>query len=293
MLALANSQVVAIRKPLAIVFTIQNPKSKIQMFLFLSKLIPVFIDPLGAVCLLLIAALILWWINSKWTPVVIGSALLILVLSSNAWINHLLVQSLEWQNIPKQELPVVDAIVVLGGGTRSQAYPRPDVDFNDAGDRVWYGATLYRAGKAPKIIVSGGRLEWMGSGSPESEDLTKLLVRMGVPKVDIIPESKSFNTRENAVNVKKILDAQEFKTILLVTSAMHMPRSIAIFKHLGINAIAAPTDYRISQLELDEPNHQTESAILGLLPNSNRFYETSQALREYIGYVVYKLRGWL
>ncbi len=263
------------------------------MFLFLSKLIPIFIDPLGAVCLLLIIALGLCWINSKWTPAVIGSALLILVLSSNAWISNLLVQSLEWQNIPKGELPVAEAIVVLGGGTRSQAYPRPDVDLNDAGDRVWYGANLYRAGKAPKIIVSGGRLEWMGSGSPESEDLTKLLVRMGVPKADIIPESKSYNTYENAVNVKKILDAQEFKTILLVTSAMHMPRSMAIFKHQGIKAIAAPTDYRISQLELDEPNRQTQSAILGLLPSATRFYETSQALREYIGLAVYKLRGWL
>ncbi len=263
------------------------------MFLFLSKLIPIFIDPLGAVCLLLIIALGLWWINSKWTPAVIGSALLILVLSSNAWVSNLLVQSLEWQNIPKGELPVADAIVVLGGGTRSPAYPRPDVDLNDAGDRVWYGATLYRAGKAPKIIVSGGRIEWLGSGNPESEDLTKLLVTMGVPKADIIPESKSYNTYENAVNVKKILDAEKFKTILLVTSAMHMPRSMAIFKHQGVNAIAAPTDYRISQLELDEPNQQTESAILGFLPSANRFYETSHALREYIGLAVYKLRGWL
>jgi uncharacterized SAM-binding protein YcdF (DUF218 family) len=271
----------------------QNPKSKIEMFLFLSKLIPIFIDPLGSVYLLLIIALGLWWIKSKWTPVIIGSALLILVLSSNAWTSSLLVQSLEWQNIPQGELPVADAIVVLGGGTRSQAYPRPDVDLTDAGDRVWYGANLYRAGKAPKIIVSGGRLEWLGSGNPESEDLTKLLVRMGVPKADIIPESTSYNTYENAVNVKKILDAEKFKTILLVTSAMHMPRSMAIFKHQGIQAIAAPTDYRISQLELDEPNRQTESVILSFLPNPIRFAETSQALREYIGYVVYKLRGWL
>lgn len=263
------------------------------MFLFLSKLLPIFLDPLGAIYLLLIIALVLWWIKSKWTPAVIGSALLILGLSSNAWISHLLVQSLEWQNIPQQELPVTDAIVVLGGATRSQAYPRPDVDLNDAGDRVWYGASLYRAGKAPKIIVSGGRIEWMGSGNPESEDLTKLLVRMGVAKEDIIPESKSYNTYENAVNVNKILKEQKLQTILLVTSAMHMPRSIAIFKHQGIKAIAAPTDYRVSKLELDEPNRRTESAILGLLPSANRFADTSQALREYIGLLVYKLRGWL
>ncbi len=263
------------------------------MFLFLSKLIPLIFYPLGTISLLLIAALILWWINSKWTPAVIATALIILFLSSNAWTSHWLVQSLEWQNIPGAELPSADAIVVLGGGTRSQAYPRPDVDFTDAGDRVWYGATLYRAGKAPKIIVSGGRIAWKGAGKPEAEDLTKLLVAMGVPNSDILLEGDSYNTRDNAVNVKKILQEQNFKTILLVTSAMHMPRSIAIFKNLGINAIAAPTDYHISQLEIDEPNRQTESAILSFIPDAENLAQTTQAIKEYIGIFVYKLRGWL
>ncbi len=263
------------------------------MFLFLSKLIPLFFYPLGAVCLLLIIALWLWWIKSKWTPAIIGGALIILLVSGNTWVSTWLVQSLEWQNIPKTELPTADAIVVLGGGIRAQAYPRPDVDFSDAGDRVWYGANLYHAGKAPKIIVSGGRISWQGAGNPESEDLTKLLVTMGVPTSDIIPEDKSLNTRENGVYVKEILDKYNFKTILLVTSAMHMPRSIAIFKHLGINAIAAPTDYRVSQLEIDQPNSQTEAVILSFLPNEDDFTKTTGALREYIGLIVYKLKGWL
>ncbi|WP_310427608.1 YdcF family protein [Chamaesiphon sp. VAR_48_metabat_135_sub] len=263
------------------------------MFLFLSKLIPLFFYPMGAVCLLLTISLGLWWINSRWTPVTIGVALIILFLSGNTWVSHSLAQSLEWQNIVKTELPTADAIVVLGGGTRSPAYPRPDVDFTDAGDRVWYGANLYRAGKAPKIIVSGGRITWQGNGNPEADDLTNLLVTMGVPKLDIIPEANSFNTRDNAVNVQKILQEQNFKTILLVTSAMHMPRAMAIFKHLGINAIAAPTDYRISQLEIDQPNSQTESVILSFLPNEDCFSLTTQAMREYIGILVYKLRGWL
>jgi uncharacterized SAM-binding protein YcdF (DUF218 family) len=263
------------------------------MFLFLSKLIPLFFYPIGAACLLLTIALGLWWINSKWTPAAVGAALIILFISGNTWFSNCLAQSLEWQNIPKTELPTADAIVILGGATRSQTYPRPDVDFTDAGDRVWYGATLYREGKAPKIIVSGGRITWKGAGKPEADDMTKLLVTLGVPQLDIIPEGNSFNTRDNAVNVQQILRSQNFKTILLVTSAMHMPRSMAIFKHLGINAIAAPTDYRVSQSELDEPNLQTEAAILSFLPNEESFSMTTQSIREYIGILVYKLRGWL
>jgi uncharacterized SAM-binding protein YcdF (DUF218 family) len=263
------------------------------MFLFLSKLIPLFFYPLGATCLLLIIALGLWLINSKLTPAFIIAALIIVFLSGNTWVSNWIAQSLEWQYIPKTELPTAAAIVVLGGGIRSQAYPRPDVDFSEAGDRVWYGASLYRAGKAPKIIVSGGRIIWKGGGKPESEDLTKLLVRMGVPAGDIIPEADSMNTRDNAVFVQKILKANNFKTILLVTSAMHMPRSMAIFKHLGIKAIAAPTDFRVSQLELDEPNLQTESVILSLMPDDENLAVTTSAIREYIGMWVYKVKDWI
>ena len=263
------------------------------MFLFLSKLIPLFFYPIGAACLLLIIALILSWMKSRLTPTFISAALIILFLSGNTRVSNWLAQSLEWQNIPKAELPTADAIVVLGGGIRSKAYPRPDVDFSEAGDRVWYGASLYRAGKAPKIIVSGGRIIWKGGSSPESADLTNLLVRMGVPAGDIIPEGDSMNTRENGVYVQKILKANNFKTILLVTSAMHMPRSMAIFKHLGIDAIAAPTDYRVSQLELNEPNLQTESVILGLIPNEERLFVTTSAIREYIGMWVYKIKDWI
>jgi uncharacterized SAM-binding protein YcdF (DUF218 family) len=263
------------------------------MFLFLSKLIPLFFYPMGAACLFLIIALGLWWIKSKLTPAFISAALIILFLSGNTWVSNWLGQSLEWQYIPKTELPTADAIVVLGGGIRSQAYPRPDVDFSEAGDRVWYGASLYRAGKAPKIIVSGGRITWKCGGSPESADLTKLLVKMGVPTGDIIPEGESMNTRENAVYVQKILKANNFKTILLVTSAMHMPRSMAIFKHLGIKAIAAPTDFRVSQLELDEPNLQTESVILSLMPDEENLSVTTSAIREYIGMWVYKVKDWI
>ena len=263
------------------------------MFLFLSKLIPIFFYPIGLICLLLIVALGLLWKKSKRTPAVISTALLILLLSGNSWTSNSLVRSLEWQNIPQGELPTADAIVVLGGGIRSQAYPRPDVDFSDAGDRVWYGAELYRAGKAPKIIVSGGRIDWQGNSTPEADDLSKLLIKMGVPKTDIISERKSLNTRDNAVYTKEILQQYNFQKILLVTSAMHMPRSLAIFKKLDINAIAAPTDYRISQLEIDQPNTQIESAILALLPNEESLSLTTGALREYLGILVYKLKGWL
>jgi uncharacterized SAM-binding protein YcdF (DUF218 family) len=263
------------------------------MFLFLSKLLPLFIYPLGATCLLLTVVLILWWLKrTKWTPVLLGIALIILFLSSNGRFSHALVQSLEWQYLPT-EIPTADAIVILGGMTRSKAYPRPDVDLGDTGDRLWYGANLYRDRKAPKIIISGGRIAWKADGDPEAEDVTSILVRMGIPKQDIILESQAVNTYENAIFTQPILKENNFNKILLVTSAMHMPRSMAIFKKLGINAIAAPTDFRVSQLEIDQPNAQLESVIIGLLPDEECLFHTTLAIREYIGILVYKLKGWL
>ncbi|NEQ28500.1 MAG: YdcF family protein, partial [Microcoleus sp. SIO2G3] len=75
------------------------------MFLFLSKLLPLFLYPLGLSCVLLVVALVMWWRRSRWVPVPIVVALIVLLLGSNTWVANGLVRSLEWQQIPKGELP--------------------------------------------------------------------------------------------------------------------------------------------------------------------------------------------
>jgi len=82
------------------------------------------------------------------------------------------VRSLEWQNLPLAQIPVAEAIVVLGGATKSAFFPRPTVDLSESGDaygglrlRVIYAAQLYRQKRAPIIILSGGRIDWRGGGS--------------------------------------------------------------------------------------------------------------------------------
>ncbi|MGL5195669.1 MAG: YdcF family protein, partial [Chroococcales cyanobacterium] len=70
------------------------------MFLFLSKLLPVFIYPLGLSCLLMLVALVTLWKRPKWASVAIASALVILLLSSNGWVANGIARSLEWQHLP-------------------------------------------------------------------------------------------------------------------------------------------------------------------------------------------------
>ena len=263
------------------------------MFLFVSKLLPLFLYPLGLACVLLLLALVASWRRSRWVPVPIALALIELWLGSNTWVANSLVKSLEWQQIPAGKLPTADAIVVLGGATKPAFPPRPAVDLSEEGDRVLYGAQLYRDGKAPVVIASGGRIFWRGGGPSESADMAEIMKTLGVPASAILQDPTSLNTHENAVNVQKIMKQRGIRRVLLVTSAIHMPRSLQIFQRLGIEAIPAPTDFLVTQQEIDESNSSPQATVLSLLPDADRLEMTTRALKEYIGWLVYRLRGWL
>nr|MCU0536843.1 YdcF family protein [Hydrococcus sp. Prado102] len=261
------------------------------MFLFLSKILPLFLYPLGLACLLLFIALIISWKQLSWSQLPIALALIVLLVSSNGWTQNFLVRSLEGQNIPI-ELPNADAIVLLGGATKSATKPRPMVDVSEQGDRVLYAAKLYLEKKAPIIIASGGRIDWNSAGQPEAADMAQLLEMMGVPKDAIVQEPDSLNTYQNAVNVKKILDEKGIQKILLVTSALHMPRSLLIFQRQKIEAIAAPTDFLVSEPEMEIPSSSLGAIVLNLLPDSGRLEITTKVIKEYIGTIIYRLKGW-
>jgi uncharacterized SAM-binding protein YcdF (DUF218 family) len=263
------------------------------MFLYLSKLLPLFFYPLGLSCVVLVVALLTIWKRPRTAAFCIAFSLILLLVTSNAWVSRYLVRSLEWQNIPSTQLATAEAIVVLGGATRSAVPPRPAVDLQESGDRVIYAAQLYRQKKAPFIILSGGRIEWFGKGTPESQDMATILTSIGIPAEALIQEPDSLNTYENAVNVKKILESRKIKKILLVTSAIHMPRSLLIFQKQNIDVIPAPTDFLVSSGELEELTSTPKSAILNLIPDTNNIDKFTSALKEYIGIVVYRLRGWL
>ncbi len=278
------------------------------MSLFLSKLLPLFFYPLGLSSLLVAIALgILAWksrqtrnssnINraaslfqrSRIASILLGVALVVLLGSSNEVISKLMVRSLEGQYLPKGELPKSEAIVVLGGGTRPRISPRPWYEVNEAGDRILYGSWLYKQGKAPLLVVTGGRADWYGEGgNPESEDMAAIAEIMGVPTSDIIQESQSFNTRDNAVNTKHILDQRGINKVLLVTSALHMPRSMEIFRKVGLEVIPAPTDF----LSVNNENNKGLAIVLDLLPSAEALKNTTNAIKEYIGLFIYQLAGW-
>ncbi|MGC9394780.1 MAG: YdcF family protein [Anaerolineae bacterium] len=268
------------------------------MLFYLSKLLPLFVYPLGMACVLLATALIVRR-NPQWQTRLIAVTLALLWLGGNRIVAMTLVRSLEWRYAPPpgaaSEIPQADAIVVLGGATRTPGYPRPTAEVNEAGDRLLYAAWLYEQGAAPVIVLSGGAAPWLGPDGPsEAEIMAGLLQRMGVPQSAMLLETDSVNTYENAESSLDIFKTHNIESLILVTSAIHMPRAYATFDYPGIDVTPIPTDFWISQAEWDyylQPRLSIQ--LMNLLPSSRDLALTTQAIKEYIGIVVYAVRGWL
>ena len=156
------------------------------MFILLSKLLPLFIYPLGLSVILLIAAFLVHH-NRKASRGLVLAACLILWLSSTSGFSNLLARSLDWRFLPPDEIPSADVIVLLGGGTEPAAYPRAVTEINGAGDRVLYAAKLFAEGKAPRILLSGGEIAWLNDGSSTpAQDMANILMDIGVPENALI-----------------------------------------------------------------------------------------------------------
>ena len=264
------------------------------MFVYLSKLLPLFVYPLGIVTILIILGLATHK-HRRWHKAFLILALAVLLIGSNRWVSYGLARSLEWRNLPSETTPQAEVIVLLGGGTEPGDYPRPMTEVNSAGDRVLYAAKLYRDGAATAILVSGGNLNFSAArGTTPAEEMTELLVQLGVPADAIWRQEQSQNTYEDALYSAEILREKEITEVILVTSAMHMPRAKALFENQGVDVIAAPVDFTIT-----EQNWQSVfqpslgELVINLMPNASALDLTTTVLKEYIGLFVYHLRGWI
>ncbi len=174
-------------------------------------------------------------------------------------------------------LPKADAIVVLGGGIGRIRPPLLHPELYSAGDRALHAARLYKAGKAPIVIPSGGE---------EAHGTVPLLAELGVPPAAIVCDDASRNTAENAAFTQTILREKGAKTILLVTSAWHMPRALPQFAAAGIQVIPAATDYEATLFKASRP----ESPLWRRLPSAEALYANGLYLKEYLGLAFHALK---
>lgn len=264
------------------------------MFVYLSKLLPLLVYPLGLACILLILALVLGK-YPRWRKALTLTALALLWLASNRWVSYSLARSLEWRHRPADTAPQAPVIVVLGGGTESADPPRPMAEVNDAGDRVLYAARLYHQGAAAHILVSGGNLEFSSArGATPAEEMAELLALTDVPASSILQQANSQNTYEDALYSAEMLSERGITEIILVTSALHMPRALALFEKQGLEVIPAPVDFTITEQNWDNAfKPGLDEFLIYLLPNASSLGLTTNVIKEYLGMLIYGLRGWL
>lgn len=257
------------------------------MYIYLSKILPLFVIPIGIVLeLLLLALFLLWKRKRKSAAIFLMTAIVFLWGSSLPIVGDTLLGSLESQYpaIPLNDVPSSECIVVLGGAVGPVLAPRLDVDLQEAADRVYKSASLYVAGKAPLVIVAAGNQPWSPFEQSEAAAIKRLLMDWGVPDSAIVLDETSRTTRENVVNTWEILRTRPCANPLLVTSAAHMPRSVASFEIVGIRVFAVPVDVRVVKAP--------KLRVFDFLPDTEALKNTTDAMHEWVGRYYYKLRGW-
>lgn len=165
-----------------------------------------------------------------------------------------------------------EAIVVLGGGMMPADQHHLQPDLNQAADRIWYGAQLYHAGKAPLVVLSGGHNPAVHTQS-EAGAMQQLTQDLGVPTEATLLEERSRNTQQNAEYTAQMLLQRGIQSILLVTSVSHMERSLQHFRQAGLNPIPAATDYKQDAL----------SGWRAWTPDAEYLYNNALILKEYVG----------
>lgn len=260
------------------------------MSIFLSKFLPQFIYPTGLVFLLLILALVFHRRRRLRIGLLIASVI-ILFTAGNRWVSTSLARSLEWQYQPLTVGVNAPVMIVLAGGTEPLEPPRQTVELNGAGDRVLYAAHLYRQGAAPLLLLCGGDIPWMDtSAASPAEDMQVLLLEMGVPQEALILETRSQNTSENAANCAGMLKERGIDEAILVTSAAHMPRSMMLFADQGLKLTPAPTDYAVTGESWAQLWQAPGVNLLtNLMPSASALGQTTNALKEYIGMLWYRV----
>ncbi len=252
----------------------------------LSSFLTNLVIPLNLSITLLVIGVVLFMLRQRKTAfffAVIGLcwALFWSLPASSLWAGGRLEQ-LYPHSMP-MKLPSAQAIVVLGGSTANNRlnWFEP-YDSGTATARVDTAAVLYKAHRAPLIIVSGAALE---GNISEAQIMANALAQQDIPQQAIVMESDSFTTYENAVNTSKELKRRNIDRVLLVTSALHMPRAMAVFKKQGVDAIAAP-----SAPQIVVPDDQGFSFWQ---PSMRALQASRSIVKEYVGLLVYWVRGWI
>lgn len=250
-----------------------------MLLIIVHRLLQSFIfPPLNSIIILMIGVGIVRFFH-KTGAAILTVGLLFLYVQSIPLTAYLLTKSRELPPITENQIKSSTTIVVLGGGLNyiGNEYESAEVSVNKY-TLIRLKYTAYLAKQLPNylIVTSGGY-----SGRYREADIMRqtLINSFGVTN-NIIEESKSRNTNENAKFVANLLLSQNIHNIILVTQAYHMPRALVLFKKYGLNPIPASTDYYTSI--------NATTTILSIIPTATAMAQTTLILHELLGTLFYK-----
>ena len=252
---------------------------------FLAKFLPFFIYPLGFSLILFLVSLPFAG-RSSFGSFGIAISVFILWVPSMPLISSSMMASLERQFPPMkiEDTPKADIAIVLGGGVMGVSPPRAMTEISDVTNHLLYASRLYKAGKIGSIVIVGGSLMRPAEGPMDGEDARSLLMEWGIPAEAITAEEMRPNTFENARKIKDMKRIKPFDSALLITSAYHMPRAVAVFENSGVEIIPASSNVRVLR--------RAPISILDFVPSVDALRQSTLAIREWIAILVYRYRGY-
>jgi len=250
--------------------------------IYLRQILPLFFLPVGMTLILVLVGLL------RRRRVLVAIGLAVLWISSTPLVSDLLARAVEGraERGLAADAPAADAIVVLSGG-RLVAPGRAAISEWRDPDRFFGGVELYRAGKAPLLVFTGGWVPWESSAALEGEILAGYAKAMGVGADSIVTTGRVANTEEEARAVASLLrerrtargDSGAASRVLLVTSAFHMSRAARLFELAGLTVVPFPVDFLV-------PVGRGFSVMV-LLPTAGALKQTELVWRELYGRAFY------
>lgn len=258
------------------------------MLFTLKKIVSRFFFPMPLVFEVFLLGIILIRFTKKQRTgkALVISSFVLLFLFSNSCVANRLMSPLEKHYAPlcvedtacQRKIDSVPYIVVLGGGHNSNPqYPITDQINIETMVRVAEAIRLHRYFPQSKIIFSGGLAY---DPVPNAEIMARTAMVMGLDSAQFVLETKSLDTHAEAVLLLPMLKTRPF---IMVTTASHMPRAMAMFRKKGMRPIAAPVGFAVKERANLHPDL--------LFPKAGSLKKSENAFYEYIGLAWAKVRG--
>ncbi len=183
------------------------------------------------------------------------------------------------------EIPVCDAVVVLGGGHRHSKHGAFEIDFTAAADRIILGLELVRQRKAPMLVLGGTFYKINDQKRPDAELLQRWFAAWQLTNAPVLNLGINANTHDEALHARTLCAERGWQRVILVTSAFHMKRAEAVFRTAGVDVVTVACDFQTSCGE--------KTAEINVIPRSEGFQQLGLYLHEVYGWLYYRFRGWI